>query len=134
LSHGNPGGEHKVLIRRAVMSTVKKVLFSVAALVIAAPGVASADAKQAYMEKCAVCHGTDGQGVGPFTEFLKQGAPNLTLLSKNNGGTFPTEKATGVITGEIKGHGTREMPVWSASMSDADVAAMVAYLEANQAK
>ena len=103
-------------------------------MAIAAPGMALADAKQDFQEKCAVCHGAGGQGNGPFAEFLKQGAPNLAVLSANNGGEFPIGKVTAAITVEVKGHGTREMILWGKAMTAAEVSAMVSYLKSIQAK
>jgi len=69
-----------------------------------------------YKSNCAVCHGVSGKGDGPFAEFLKNGAPSLTALSKNNGGVFPVDKVYKMIDGRgmMKGHGTTEMPVWGA--------------------
>ena len=40
---------------------------------------------------------------------------DLTQLSANNGGTFPTDRVRNSIDGramEEAGHGTRQMPVW----------------------
>jgi hypothetical protein len=41
---------------------------------------------------------------------------NLTLLSKKNGDKFPFWHVYGVIDGreEVKGHGSRDMPIWGA--------------------
>jgi len=116
------------------MTTLMKALLPMAVFAITAPGLVLADAEQDYMSKCAVCHGTGGQGDGPFAEFLKQGAPDLAVMAKNNGGAFPVAKATDTITGDVKGHGTREMPLWGTSMSKDDVAGMIGYLESIQAK
>lgn len=67
-----------------------------------------------YLVHCASCHGMDGKGAGPVAEFLKQRPTNLTLLAKNNGGTFPEKRLYDVIDGTaiVGAHGTREMPVW----------------------
>ena len=67
-----------------------------------------------YHADCAVCHGVTGKGDGPFAESLKGGVPSLTMLSKNNGGVFPFERVYASIDGrkELRGHGTREMPIW----------------------
>lgn len=39
---------------------------------------------------------------------------NLTLLSRNNQGSFPEKRVFDVIDGSVlvKAHGTRDMPVW----------------------
>lgn len=67
-----------------------------------------------YTANCASCHGVKGKGDGPLAEFLKGGAPSLTVLSKNNGGVFPFERVYQIIDGrqEVKAHGPRQMPVW----------------------
>lgn len=67
-----------------------------------------------YQSNCAVCHGNDGKGAGAFVDFLKTTPPDLTQLSKKNGGVFPLERVYNVIDGrqEVKGHGPRDMPIW----------------------
>jgi mono/diheme cytochrome c family protein len=67
-----------------------------------------------FRKYCAACHGMDGTGDGPVAATLKKKPANLTLLAKNNGGTFPYEHVFNVISGKevIAGHGTREMPIW----------------------
>jgi len=66
-----------------------------------------------FNASCAVCHGANGKGDGVYTEFLKNGAPSLTTLSKRNGGVFPFDQVYQVIDGRTaKGHGTSEMPIW----------------------
>jgi len=67
-----------------------------------------------FKSYCAVCHGVDGKGGGPAAESLKVPPSDLTVLSKNNGGKFPSNKVSAAIRGEggLPAHGTREMPVW----------------------
>jgi hypothetical protein len=40
--------------------------------------------------------------------------PDLTQLSRRNGGTFPAERTRQIIDGrqQVLPHGTRKMPVW----------------------
>jgi mono/diheme cytochrome c family protein len=74
--------------------------------------------KQEYESKCAICHGVDGKGHGPFMELLTTVAPSdLTTLAKKNNGVFPVQKLYEVIDGRsgIKSHGTRDMPIWGTS-------------------
>jgi mono/diheme cytochrome c family protein len=68
--------------------------------------------KRDYETKCAVCHGKDGKGKGPYAEQLKGGLPDLTTMAKRNGGIFPVTRTFETIEGAGKGHGTRDMPVW----------------------
>jgi hypothetical protein len=46
---------------------------------------------------------------------LKVTAPDLTLIAKRNGGSFPRQRIEQILSGESglpSGHGTREMPLW----------------------
>ncbi len=72
--------------------------------------------KDMYTTYCAVCHGTDGKGGGPAASALKVPPTDLTLLSKNNGGKYPSIKVAASIRGEsaTPAHGSKEMPVWGA--------------------
>ena len=66
-----------------------------------------------YNNNCIACHGADGKG-GIYVDFLKNTPPDLTQLTKTNGGVFPLERVYGAIDGrqQVKSHGTREMPIW----------------------
>jgi mono/diheme cytochrome c family protein len=64
---------------------------------------------------CAACHGPDGKGNGPAAAALKTKPADLTILAKNNGGNFPTQRVLKFISGDdpsLLAHGSREMPVW----------------------
>jgi mono/diheme cytochrome c family protein len=67
-----------------------------------------------FRSHCAGCHGLDGEGNGPFVEFLKSKPPPLTTLAQENQGVFPFRRVYAVIEGrqQIAGHGTTDMPVW----------------------
>jgi mono/diheme cytochrome c family protein len=68
-----------------------------------------------YHAHCAACHGPDGKGDGPVAAALKTKPADLTMLAKNNGGKFPTERVQKFISGDdpsLPSHGSREMPVW----------------------
>ena len=75
--------------------------------------------KKEYELQCAVCHGMNAKGDGVFKQVLKVVPPDLTVLSKKNGGLFPAERISGVIDGrvEIAGHGPRDMPIWGTRYS-----------------
>lgn len=73
--------------------------------------------KREYDNNCAVCHGRDGKGGGPYNELLKRSAPDLTTMARRNGGVFPVAKTYEVIEGAGVGHGTRDMPIWGADYS-----------------
>jgi hypothetical protein len=63
---------------------------------------------------CAICHGMDAKGNGPYVSSLKVAPPDLTLLARNNTGVFPADHIIGVIDGraQVKSHGPRDMPIW----------------------
>jgi mono/diheme cytochrome c family protein len=70
--------------------------------------------KDMYTSYCAVCHGTDGKGGGPAASALKVPPTDLTLLSKNNGGKYPSLKVSASLRGEsdLPAHGSKDMPIW----------------------
>ena len=70
--------------------------------------------KADFMTYCATCHGRSGSGDGPVANQLITAPADLTILKKNNGGTFPEDRIHMVIDGRkvVKGHGTRDMPIW----------------------
>ena len=76
--------------------------------------------KYEYDSNCAVCHGTTGEGGGPYaSQFMKTPPPDLTILAKNNGGVFPIKHVYETIDGrnEVAAHGPRFMPIWGADYS-----------------
>jgi mono/diheme cytochrome c family protein len=75
--------------------------------------------QQDYETKCAICHGPDGRG-GSYAELLTVPVPDLTVLTKNNGGVFPFHYVYRIIDGreERKAHGPRDMPIWGQDYLD----------------
>ena len=67
-----------------------------------------------YQEFCAACHGAEGKGDGPAAPALKNAPTNLTLLSRNNGGKYPSYHVMDVLNNqnEYPAHGSAEMPIW----------------------
>jgi mono/diheme cytochrome c family protein len=84
-----------------------------------------------YTDNCAICHGAQGKGNGPGIEFLSRQPADLTVLSKNNGGVFPAERVQQVIDGRdaVKGHGSRDMPIWGRVFSEERVKAAEYYVD-----
>ena len=106
--------------------------------------------KDYYDSHCAACHGSNGAGEGPYGRFLNVTIPNLTTLSKRNGGVFPYSHVYETIDGRLEqpAHGTRNMPIWGQEFSykkhalnpdpqafvRAKINAMVLYIHRVQAK
>jgi mono/diheme cytochrome c family protein len=69
-----------------------------------------------YQNHCAVCHGVDASGNGMMSKFLTLPPANLTQFSKQYGDKFPFWQVYRTIDGreEVRGHGTRTMPIWGA--------------------
>ncbi len=66
-----------------------------------------------YNKHCAVCHGPDLRGAGPFPAPYRT-PPDLTTLAKRHGGKFPTAYVSNVLRNGVRlpAHGPAEMPVW----------------------
>lgn len=81
---------------------------------LASEGISLELGRRDYVNYCAACHGVDAKGDGTLGEFLTLAVPDLTKLSKLNGGKFPEERVENVIDGrvDVKVHGMRDMPVW----------------------
>ena len=112
-------------------TTLKRIGWAAAAALVATGALAQSAqkvdlGKREYDSNCAVCHGADGKGNGPYVELLKRSPPDLTTMSKRNGGVFPVSKAYDVIEGAGVGHGTRDMPIWG---KDYNVKAAEYYLD-----
>jgi mono/diheme cytochrome c family protein len=73
-----------------------------------------------YHIHCLNCHGEGGHGDGPMAQVLSTEIPDLTVLARGHGGTFPRERVTGFIDGRFRvpGHGAQEMPVWGLSFQE----------------
>ena len=67
-----------------------------------------------FMDYCAVCHGQDAKGNGPFANLLTTKPSDLTTLSQRSGGDFPFNRVYGTIDGRSMpgAHGTEQMPIW----------------------
>ena len=102
------------------MGVHKITVLAVAAMVFAG-GAGAEDAtppraalgRITFALSCAVCHGQTATGEGAMSSDLAVPAPDLTLLSVRNGGTFPAERVTEIIFGgaAVTVHGG-QMPAW----------------------
>lgn len=75
-----------------------------------APPVSSGKAD--FATYCAACHGAAGQGGGPATPTLSRTPPDVTTLSRRNGGVFPGTRVMAKIWGNGGGpaHANDIMP------------------------
>lgn len=83
-------------------------------LVISVSKITPTSGKQMYVSYCAPCHGVDGRGNGPMAAALRNQPTNLALLTRNNGGKFPSTHVISVLEfgAANPSHGTAQMPVW----------------------
>ncbi len=79
-----------------------------------APYTSPVSGKDMYHAYCASCHGLTGVGDGPAASALKTAPPDLTILTKTHGGSFPANHVYENIKGQavVPAHGSAEMPVW----------------------
>ncbi len=77
------------------------------------------DGAMFFAANCASCHGMSGNGDGPEANSLAVPPSDLTMLSDNNGGTFPRARALSYIYGEPgDNHLSRVMPEFGGAMAD----------------
>lgn len=97
--------------------TSKAILTAFLAAVLpggAAIAAGDADTGEAIYDRyCAACHGTEATGHGPMRAVLTVQPSDLTVLSADNGGTFPMTRVVKRIDGRdpLVAHGS-EMPVY----------------------
>jgi mono/diheme cytochrome c family protein len=72
-----------------------------------------ASGAQLYKAFCASCHGETGKGDGPAADLSTPRAPDLTMIQRKAGGTFPRAQLLGRLDGTNppKGH-EAQMPNW----------------------
>jgi mono/diheme cytochrome c family protein len=87
------------------------------------PSNAVPSGKSMYKQYCAVCHGIEAKGDGPYASMLKVPPPNLTTLAKRHEGKFPYEYVTDILRfgpGPTILHGSPDMPAWGAIFQQLD--------------
>lgn len=96
-----------------------------------------------YSAYCSSCHGATGLGDGPAALGLKKRPTDLTQLSANNRGAFPSSHITQILDHEsaAAAHGSKDMPVWgdafratgeSSSLAQLRIHNIVSYLRSLQ--
>jgi len=105
--------EDGMIVRNAIGTILAGALLAVPAVADATEQV-EVIGKKEFVKNCAACHGPEGKGNGPVAQYLKTAPPSLTTLKRRNEGEFPLERVYNIIDGriEVRGHGSREMPVW----------------------
>jgi mono/diheme cytochrome c family protein len=86
------------------------------------------EGRDAYLAMCATCHGVNAKGDGPAGAALRTPPPDLTRFAERHG-TFPQDLIVDIVTGRytITAHGTREMPVWNARLTERGAVASPLY-------
>jgi len=129
------------------MRRLSSVLAAVAFIAVASAGAAADRPPGAdlYKVHCAACHGLEATGNGVMTAQLRHVPPDLTALSKKNGGMFPRARVRRVVEGrDVAAHGERDMPIWGDAFTRLDagdradaegrINAILEYLESIQAR
>jgi mono/diheme cytochrome c family protein len=109
------------------------------------PAPTAVSGSELFYNSCASCHGRDGKGNGPLGQVLTIRPADLTIITKNSGGTFPAAKIYELIDGRnpnVRGHGGPDMPVWGdvfaarggAASVKTRINALVKYIETLQVK
>jgi mono/diheme cytochrome c family protein len=107
------------------------------------PLIRSLKGPDLFQVYCATCHGADAKGNGPVAQALKNKVPDLTILARNNGIKFPTDRVRQMILGDVivAAHGSREMPIWGPifhqverdlDWGDVRVSSLVEYIQSIQ--
>jgi mono/diheme cytochrome c family protein len=128
--------------------TAKIAVIALLILCTATRALCRTNGKRDFGELCAQCHGPNGTGEG--RTLTEANSPDLTLLSRNNGGKFPLEHVYRIVDGRemTESHRRAAMPFWGQALqkpgqentpeSDAEVKArildIVEYIRAIQKK
>jgi mono/diheme cytochrome c family protein len=108
----------------------------------------SVSGAELYKQLCAGCHGDDGKGVGATSRYCAVPPTDLTLLTKQNHGTFPEKKITQILRygteRPTQTQSTTYMPVWkpllatihgeSSELTEQRITVLTEYLKAIQPK
>lgn len=99
---------------------VGTLIVMAAALASRSAGAEEDPGRAAYLKYCSACHGPEGKGDGVVASVLRPPPTNLTLLAKQQGGTFPYQLVKESIDGRkpSAAHGDSAMPVWGQVFSD----------------
>lgn len=103
-------------------TAVLGVVLAYAAPAVSAEYVAMSG-QDLYRRFCASCHGPAGRGDGPVAASLKVEVPDLTLIARRQGGSYPRDRILRIIDGRfiVGAHGTRTMPIWGEDLSRLEI-------------
>lgn len=78
------------------------------------------EGEKEFQQRCALCHGEDAKGDGPYSFALVFKPADLTQILIENDGVFPFLDIYLIIDGReiVKSHGTRLMPIWGDRYSE----------------
>ncbi len=95
------------------------VLLSALVTPVSSDKEASAKGRVTYERYCVSCHGKTARGDGPLAKDLRVPVPDLTLVAKRAGGTYPSDRVFGIISrgSQVRGHGTDDMPAWGSAFN-----------------
>ncbi len=112
------------MVRRGVRWTLMSCIWTGSLVAVLAtqekqsekPAISSSESPsgaELYNKRCAVCHGNDLKGTGPFPPPYRT-PPDLTTLARRHGGEFPADYVSKVLKNGVRlpAHGPAEMPVW----------------------
>jgi len=105
-----------------LLAAMGAIVLAQSKVTIPVPRTHAENGRQMYASYCAPCHGVDGRGHGPAAAALKTPPPDLTIMSRNNHGTYPTRHVVAVLEFGMQAtaHGSKEMPVWGPVLAGLD--------------
>lgn len=125
-----------------VRNRFSRLLCSLGVIFLLLPGTAAAQDDQPhsqmiargqyhYQRYCEVCHGETGKGNGPMRAYLTVTPADLTQLRYKNKDTFPFWQVYRTVDGRemVRGHGSREMPIWGDEIRIAEPGLPTAFQE-----
>jgi mono/diheme cytochrome c family protein len=68
-------------------------------------GLTPVTGRALYADYCAACHGTAGRGDGPAAAGLSARPADLSVLARDNGGTYPQVRVMSKVYGYSEGRG-----------------------------
>jgi mono/diheme cytochrome c family protein len=129
--HSDPSGRRSDQVRRLVLVLLLMSWLAAAQQAKTESHQTSArpSGRVLFKDYCASCHAEDGKRAGPAAFAFKVQPPDLTALSRQNGGKFPRDRVVRAIRGDRmpSAHGATDMPVWGPvfqALSDMNPAAV----------